>query len=117
MGAMNFYGFDRPEMFSGAERQPYEVFAGQAAGALQIAALRHRDAELVSQLESALSSRSVIDQAIGVLMAQQRCTAEQAFDLLRAHSQNSQRKIRDLAADMITRVSGQPPALGNPFSR
>jgi GAF domain-containing protein len=117
LGAMNFYGFDRPGMFDGAERQPYEVFAGQAAGALQIAALRHRDAELVNQLETALTSRSVIDQAIGVLMAQQRCTAEVAFDLLRAHSQNSQRKIRDLAADLVTRVSGHPPEPGHPFAR
>jgi GAF domain-containing protein len=117
LGAMNFYGFDRPGMFSGAERQRYEVFAGQAAGALQIAALRHQDAELVNQLEAALSSRSVIDQAIGVLMAQQGCTAEEAFDLLRAHSQNSQRKIRDIAAALITRVSGQPPAPGTPFTR
>ena len=50
-------------------------------------------------------------------MAQQRCTAEEAFDLLRAHSQNSQRKIRDLAASLITRVSGQPPEPGNPFTR
>ena len=58
LGAMNFYGFDGPGMFSGPGRQRYEVFAGQAAGALQIAALRHRDAELVNQLEAALSSRS-----------------------------------------------------------
>ena len=114
LGAMNFYGFERPDMFAVAERQPYEVFAAQAAGALQIAGLRHRDAELVNQLETALSSRSVIDQAIGVLMAQQRCTAEEAFDLLRAHSQNSQRKLRDLAADLITRVSGQPPEPATP---
>ena len=117
LGAMNYYGFERPGMFSDGERQRYEVFAGQAAGALQIAALRHRDAELVSQLEAALSSRSVIDQAIGVLMAEQRCTAEEAFSLLRAHSQNSQRKIRDIAAGLITRVSGRPPGAGNSFVR
>ena len=71
----------------------------------------------MNQLEAALSSRSVIDQAMGVLMAQQRCTAEEAFDLLRAHSQSNQRKIRDIAADLITRVSGQPPAPGTRFTR
>jgi GAF domain-containing protein len=117
LGAMNFYGFDEPHMFSGAERPRYEIFAAQASGALQIASLRHQDAELVNQLETALGSRSIIDQAIGVLMAQQRCTAEEAFDLLRAHSQNSQRKIRDIAADLITRVSGQAPAPGTHFTR
>jgi ANTAR domain len=116
LGAMNFYGFDRPGMFDGPTRQRYEVFAAQAAGALQIATRRHHDAQLVTQLETALSSRSVIDQAIGVLMAQQRCTAAEAFDLLRAHSQNSQRKIREIAADLITRISGQPPQPGSPFT-
>jgi AmiR/NasT family two-component response regulator len=40
-----------------------------------------------------------------VLRAQQRCTAGEAFGLLRAHSQNSQRKIRDIAADLLARVS------------
>jgi GAF domain-containing protein len=117
LGAMNFYGFDRPGMFDGAARQRYEVFAGQAAGALHIATRRHGDAQLVAQLEGALGSRSVIDQAIGVLIGQQRCTAEEAFDLLRARSQNSQRKIRDIAADLITRISGQPPQHGRPFVR
>jgi GAF domain-containing protein len=117
LGAMNFYGFERPGMFSGPDRQRYEVFAAHGAGALQIAALRHQDARLVNQLEAALSSRSVIDQAIGVLMAEQRCTAEEAFNVLRAHSQNSQRKIRDIAVDLVARVSGQPPDPGKPFAR
>ena len=40
-------------------------------------------------MEQALVSRSVIDQAIGVLMAQEQCTTDQAFDLLRKHSQNT----------------------------
>lgn len=67
-------------------------------------------ARSVSQLEHALRSRSVIDQAIGVLMAQEKCTAEAAFDLLRRHSQNSNRKLRDVAADVITRLTGHPPS-------
>jgi hypothetical protein len=54
-------------------------------------------------------SSSIIDQAIGILMAQQRCTAAIAFDLLRRASQNRNRKLRDIAADIITKVSGAPP--------
>jgi AmiR/NasT family two-component response regulator len=57
----------------------------------------------------------VIDQALGIVMSQQRCSADQAFGLLRARSQSSQRKIRDIAADLVTRVSGAPPATGKPF--
>jgi AmiR/NasT family two-component response regulator len=80
--------------------------------------VRHdRQAQTSAQLEEALSSRSVIDQALGILMAQQRCTAEKALTLLRSHSQNTNRKVRDVAADLIQRVSGSPPAPGTPFVR
>lgn len=54
-------------------------------------------------------SSSVIDQAVGILMGQQRCNAATAFDLLRQASQNRNRKLRDIAAEIITNVSGEPP--------
>lgn len=76
-----------------------------------------RPAQTHAQLEAALSSRSLIDQALGILMRQQRCTAEQPMALLRSYSQNTNRKVRDVAADMIERVSGAAPAAGTPFSR
>jgi AmiR/NasT family two-component response regulator len=50
-------------------------------------------------------------------MAQQRCTADEAFTLLRAHSQNNNRKLHDVAADLITRVSGQPAGPSHNFQR
>jgi AmiR/NasT family two-component response regulator len=51
----------------------------------------------------------VIDQALGVVMGQNRCTADEAFDILRTISQNCNVKLRDVAAEIITEVSGQPP--------
>jgi AmiR/NasT family two-component response regulator len=70
-----------------------------------------------AQLEQALTSRTEIDQALGILMGQQRCTADEAFALLRQHSQNNNRKLRDVAADLITRVTGHAPVSGPRFSR
>jgi GAF domain-containing protein len=115
-GAMNIYGFDGQDTFTGPVRQRCEVFAGQASGALQLALGQARDTELRDQLEQALTSRTVIDQAIGILMGQQRCTADEAFALLRMRSQSSQRKLRDVAADLITRVTGQVPQQSRPFN-
>ena len=60
-------------------------------------------------------SRTVIDQAMSILMGRQRCTADQAFDLLRRRSQQSQQKLRDVAADLIVRATGQTPQPGKPF--
>ena len=59
----------------------------------------------------------MIDQALGVLMAQQRCDAQQAFALLRAASQRSNRKLRDVAAEVVGRFSGSPPAEPPRFAR
>lgn len=67
------------------------------------------------QLEAALTSRTVIDQAIGIIMAQNRCGPEDAFDTLRTASQNRNVKLRDLATRIVTAVSRQPASNGHPF--
>ena len=116
-GAMNLYGYDRPNTFSEDDKQRAEVFAAQASTALTLALRFAQHNEVTEQLEAALESRTVIDQAIGVLMAQQRCDADTAFDLLRKHSQNNNRKLRDVAAGLIFQVTGRPPVQGKTFQR
>jgi ANTAR domain len=51
-------------------------------------------------LRRALESNREIGVAIGVLMHQHRITREQAFDLLRVASQDTNRKLADVAADV-----------------
>jgi GAF domain-containing protein len=114
-GAINVYGFDKPHLFGDTEQRQLQLFAAQASGALQLATRQHKDAALLSQLEEALNSRTVIDQAIGILIARHQLTGAEAFDLLRRQSQNSKRKLRDIATDLVTEASGQPPVLGRRF--
>ncbi|CAN5709578.1 GAF and ANTAR domain-containing protein [soil metagenome] len=116
-GALNLYGYAAANAFNGRERQHAEVFAAQASAALTLMMRQASQAELSAQLEHALASRSVIDQALGVLMGQQRCSADEAFALLRARSQNSNRKLREVAAELISRLTGQPPADPPTFNR
>jgi AmiR/NasT family two-component response regulator len=59
-----------------------------------------------------LTSRSVIDQAMGIIMAQQRCDAATAADILGRAAQNRNRKLRELADEIVTTVSGKPPEPG-----
>jgi GAF domain-containing protein len=95
--------------FGAAETRRAEQLAGNASGALSLALRLASYAALTDQLRSSLASRAVIDQAIGVIMAQERCTQTRAFDLLRGASQNRNVKLRDLAAAIVTSVSGEPP--------
>jgi GAF domain-containing protein len=111
MGCYNFYS-TRRDGFGEESRGQLEVFAGNAAGALAVALKLADQAQLSEDLHQALTSRAVIDRAIGILMAQQRCDAETAFDLLQRASQNRNLKLRELAAEIVTAVSGTPPEPG-----
>ena len=115
VGALNLYGFRAPHGFEGSGRQRAEVFAAQASTALTLA-LRFSDQEQRSrQLVEALHSRSVIDQALGILMVEQRCDAQTAFNLLRMRSQSANRKLRDVAIEVVERASGHPVSSPTPF--
>jgi len=55
----------------------------------------------IAQLESALRSRPVIEQAKGMLMIVHHCDEEQAFRMLITASQATNRKLRDIAATLV----------------
>ena len=79
------------------------------SGVLELAASRTEQARQVEDLRAALDARAVIDQAIGIVMGQQRCTSDKAFDILRRASQRRNVKLRDVAAGIVMGISGQPP--------
>src|SRR6516165_6306483 len=108
VGALNLYA-RTVAAFGAAETRRAENFAENASGALALALRLASYAALTDQMRSSLASRAVIDQAIGVVMAQQRCTQARAFAMLRAASQNGNVKLRDIATAIVTSVSGEPP--------
>lgn len=72
--------------------------------AAELTAARRTIADLEAQvvhLETALTSSREIGAAIGVLMNQRHIDADAAFGLLRTVSQNSHRKLRDVASDVL----------------
>jgi GAF domain-containing protein len=108
VGALNLYA-RAAGAFGAGETRRAERLAENASGALSLALRLTSYAALADQLRSSLASRTVIDQALGVIMAQERCTQARAFDLLRCASQNRNVKLRDIAAAIVTSVSGEPP--------
>ncbi|MGL5817898.1 MAG: ANTAR domain-containing protein [Phycicoccus sp.] len=66
----------------------------------------------VAQLKAALASRAGIGQAVGILMARHRCGAEEAFAMLRKTSNDTNVRLADLAATIVSeagRPSSEPP--------
>ena len=114
VGALNLYAREA-SAFGTAESRLAENFAHNASGALSLATRLASHAALIEQLRSSLASRGVIDQALGIIMAREHCTQERAFAILRAASQNSNVKLRDIAASVVTSVTGEPPQPPPPF--
>ena len=117
LGALNIYTFDEDGRFTDEQVRRAELFAAQAATALALTRRHVEEAAHAVQLEEALRSRSVIDQAVGVLMGQQQCDAATAFALLRQHSQNHNLKLRDVARALIERHTGSVAVEAPPFRR
>ncbi len=115
IGALNIYATE-PRTFGPPEQVIAGRFADEASRALVLAVRIAERTEMSEHLQTALASRAVIDQALGIIMGQNRCTAHQAFEVLRTASQNRNVKLRDIAAEMVTAVGGQPPATEPRFS-
>jgi GAF domain-containing protein len=104
-GALNLYSAEQGGFDDGARAQA-ERWAQQASGAVGVALRLAERTRHGQQLAEALTSRSIIDQAIGILMAQQRCSAGAAFEILRSASQGRNTKLRTIAADIVRAVGG-----------
>ena len=52
-------------------------------------------------LRAKVESLPAIEQAKGVLIAQEGCSDERAFDILRRASQRENRKVREIAAEVV----------------
>jgi GAF domain-containing protein len=98
--ALNMYGA-QPQAFDDEAVALAESFASYAGVALANMHLYESTRTLAEQLQTAMESRAVIEQAKGVLMGQRRCTAEEAFDILVKLSQQSNRKLREVAQALV----------------
>ena len=101
IGALNIYS-TKPAAFA----SPEALEAGLETAEVVAVAVANADAhwrmsEQARNMRLAMESRSVIEQAKGVLMAQRHLTAEQAFEVLREASQRYNRKLRDIALGIV----------------
>ena len=109
IGVLNLYGHD-PDAFDEDSRRAAALLA-RLTSTIITAALRHYDElTLTDHLRAALSSRSVIDQAMGIVMGMQRCGPQEAFDVLRTVSQNRNIPLREIAAELVANTSKPPPS-------
>ena len=78
-----------------------ELFSVPAAIAVQNALVLAQAKRLATNLQAALVSRAVIDQAMGIVMSRTGCNAAEAFDRLRARSQTEHVKVSAVAQSVV----------------
>jgi GAF domain-containing protein len=100
IGGLNLFHIESGKM------QRADVEAAQAlADVATIAIIQHRttlDAHIVNeQLNHALNSRVIIEQAKGIVAESKGLSMDQAFSTLRNHARNRNLRLADVAGDLI----------------
>ena len=107
IGALNMYrrspmALDDEHVALGA------AFASYAAVAVVNAVTYSSAADAARNLRAAMEHRAVIEQAKGILMGTTGCDADEAFHLLVQQSQHENRKLREIAAELVQRSVRMP---------
>jgi GAF domain-containing protein len=106
IAALNVYALTA-RAFTDDDRSVLVKFAAYAGAALTNMAALQDARDLAENLQKAMVFRSVIEQAKGILMERHRLTVDQAFRLLADTSMRTNRKVHDIAEDLV--LTGQLP--------
>lgn len=100
VGAMNVYAHPKHAFNDDAARIG-ELYAVPAAIAVQNAQVLAQTRRLAAQLQNALSTRAVIDRAIGILMSRSGVSENEALERLRGLSQHEHQKLAAVAQQIV----------------
>lgn len=106
--AINLFA-PQKEAFDEVAVRNCEQFASQAEKALRLAVRIGARQQLVDDLERAMRSRTAIDLATGVIMGQNRCSQEEAFNILTRVSNGRNRKLREVAEELLSSLNSEAP--------
>ncbi len=110
IGALNFFSTSTGALEEGKLRIGQALADVATIGLLQQRAI-HRGDVLTEQLQTALNSRVLIEQAKGILAERLRLGVADAFTLLRGQARNHGRRLSDLAQAVVDGTEQVPPAV------
>jgi GAF domain-containing protein len=103
LGALNLYSVSE-NAFTVEHESNVRVFADQACIVLANAQVYWDARQLSENLSQAIETRETISQAVGILIAAGGRTPDEAFQVLVDASQRENRKVRDIAQEIVTRT-------------
>lgn len=103
--ALNFFA-SKPAAFTANVYDKALGFAAAAHNTLQLSVRIGTAESRAEDLDAAMQSRTAINLACGVIMAQNKCSQAEAMEILTKVSSNRNRKLRDVATELIEQLSG-----------
>lgn len=100
IGALNVYA-DEPRAWTDDEVNAARLLADMATAYIVMVDQLHSAEQLADQLQHALDSRVIIEQAKGILATARDIDMPAAFELLRRHARNGNRRLHDVAAEVV----------------
>jgi hypothetical protein len=100
VGALGLYA-SAPRAWTGADLSVGALLAGMAAGHLVTADRLRHQRQLTDQLQHALTSRIVVEQAKGVIAGTRRTTPEAAYELIRGHARRNRVSVHEVARAIV----------------
>lgn len=116
IGAVNVFG-SVPGGLGEANVQIIQALSDVAAIALIQERSIHRGEILTEQLQGALNSRIVIEQAKGVLAQAYGINVDEAFTMMRSHARRSRRKLAEVAHAVVTDLASMPELVDEAVAR
>ncbi|MFJ5861131.1 ANTAR domain-containing protein [Pseudarthrobacter sp. NPDC092439] len=98
----------RPHRFAARVLVTAQDFVAQASHALRLAVRFAQYSEAAANLRATLETRTVIDMAVGIIMAQNRCSQRDAFGILKTASSTRNSKLHDVAAAVVNSLGHGP---------
>jgi len=111
IGALNLFS-ERPPSLGPDDQRLARAFADVATIAILQQRSMHRSSVLVEQLQTALNTRIVIEQAKGVLAEHGRVGMDDAFAALRGFARDQNLRLAAVARDVVTRQQSADAVLG-----
>jgi len=97
--ALSFFS-PSPQAFGTAEVSRAETFAEYGGSALLVGG--RQDHATAGELREVLAGRAMVDQALGLIMASERCTSSRAWAILRTASINRRLEVHELAREIVS---------------
>jgi GAF domain-containing protein len=104
---VNLYAHE-PNAFTPEIVDRVEAYAAEVTLTLQLALRLAAQDRIAAHLKAAMESRTNIDIAIGIIIAQNRCTPGAAIDILQRASNGQNIKLRVLAEQLVASMASAP---------